>query len=98
MPRIENPVLPNEDFNRKWDQRKYLNFRQKFHVYNNKINSAFDEKDPDKSVKKWRELLGDEFGKLKNSGLKSSAAATGGASAILTAPTVAATKPYAIDD
>ena len=98
MPRIENPVLPNEDFNRKWNQSKYLDFRQKFHVYNDKINSAFDEKNHDMSVKKWRELFGNEFGILKDSGSKSNAAVVGGATAVFSAPTVAATKPYAKDD
>ena len=68
MPNIFNPVLPTEDFTRHWDQDKYSNFRKVFNSYNTKINEAFDEKDHDASVKKWRELFGDSFGKLKNNG------------------------------
>ncbi|MBF2754348.1 MAG: hypothetical protein ISN29_03695 [Gammaproteobacteria bacterium AqS3] len=92
MPKIENPVLPGEDFNRNWTQKQYKNFRDKFDIYNTKINDAFDEKDHNASVKKWRALFGDEFGELKdqdNSGKKSStSSAIGGSTG------VAATKPY----
>ena len=68
MPNIFNPVLPTEDFTRHWDQDKYTNFRKVFNTYNTKINEAFDEKDHNKSVKKWRELFGDSFGELKDDG------------------------------
>ncbi len=66
MPEICNPVLLTESFTRHWDQDKYRNFREKFNIYNTKINAAFDAKDHNTSVKKWRELFGDNFGKLKN--------------------------------
>lgn len=33
MPKILNPVLSGEDFNRNWDQTKYANFREKFNIY-----------------------------------------------------------------
>lgn len=68
MPNIFNPVLPTEDFTRHWDQDKYTNFRKMFNTYNTKINEAFDEKDHNKSVKKWRELFGDSFGELNVDG------------------------------
>ena len=32
MPTIKNPVLPTEDFNRHWDQRRYANFRTRVQV------------------------------------------------------------------
>ena len=66
MPRIENPVLPGEEFTKNWDETKYKNFRDKFDMYNRKINEAFEEKDHDKSVRKWREIFGGDFGKLEN--------------------------------
>lgn len=66
MPEICNPVLSTESFTRHWDQDKYSNFREKFNLYNSKINEAFDEKDHNTSVRKWRELFGDNFGELKN--------------------------------
>lgn len=65
MPTIKNPVLPQEDFNRHWDQTKYRNFREKFAIYNEKINEAFDATEHDDSVRKWRAVFGDEFGELK---------------------------------
>lgn len=68
MPIIKNPVLPEENFNRHWDQAKYENFREKFATYNEKINAAFDAKEHDDSVEKWRAIFGDEFGKKRSEG------------------------------
>ena len=65
MPEICNPVLTTESFTRHWDQSKYRNFREKFNIYNDKINDAFDATDHNTSVKKWREVFGDNFGELK---------------------------------
>ena len=64
MPEICNPVLPTESFTRHWDQDKYSHFREMFNLYTSKINEAFDAKDHNTSVKKWRELFNDNFGKL----------------------------------
>ena len=66
MPEICNPVLSTESFTRHWEEDKYHNFREKFDIYNDKINDAFDATDHNTSVKKWRELFGDNFGKLKD--------------------------------
>ena len=66
MPEICNPVLDGEFFTRHWDQDKYTHFREMFNLYNGKINEAFDAKDHNTSVKKWRELFGDSFGELKD--------------------------------
>ena len=86
MPKIENPVLLWEDFTRSWDETKYKNFRDKFDMYNRKINEAFEEKDHNKSVRKWREIFGDDFGKLKDSNRAA------------VAPSVIPHKPYASHD
>lgn len=98
MPTIQNPVLPEENFNRKWNQTKYRNFREKFEIYNKKINEAFEEKDHNKSVKKWRILFGDDFGELKKSVTSSATATITGLGIATTSPRVPATKPYASDD
>ena len=89
MPTIENPVLPGEDFNRNWDETKYRNFREKFNLYNAKINEAFEEKGHDKSVKLWRKLFGNDFGKLQGNSNSGSGMAAGGLGSIYP------TKPYA---
>ena len=94
MPIIQNPVLPDENFNRHWDENKYTNFRDKFNIYNSKINEAFEEEDHNESIKKWRKLFGDDFGTLKES-KKSDVAKVSGIAGIRTIPTVSATKPYA---
>ena len=96
-PAIRNPVLPEEDFTRKWTMDKYLNFREKFDHYNEKINDAFDEKDHNESVKKWRKLFGGDFGELRTiDAVDNSTPKTIAASGIATAsPSAYATKPYA---
>lgn len=66
MPEICNPVLPTESFTRHWDQDKYRHFRDMFNLYTSKINEAFDAKDHNTSVNKWRELFNDNFGELKD--------------------------------
>ena len=66
VPKICNPVLPEEDFTRYWDQIKYENFREKFDLYTGLVNEAFEAEDHNTSIKKWRELFGDEFGELKD--------------------------------
>ncbi len=90
MPAIRNPSLSREDFNRNWDETKYRNFREKFDLYNTRINEAFEEKDHNKSVKLWRKLFGDNFGELHKSISGSGVTVAAGF-----LPTVQAQKPYA---
>ena len=68
LPWIANPVLPDEDLARDWDQNKYDNFRRLFNVYNGKINEASDATEHDHSVEKWRDLFGEKFGSKKGGG------------------------------
>ena len=65
IPSIANPALPSEDFTRKWDQRKYGHFRDMFHTYTLKVGDAYAEQAHNESVKKWRAVFGDDFGKLR---------------------------------
>lgn len=93
MPIVRNPVLPAEDFNRHWDENKYANFRVKFFLYNAKINDAYGEQEHNASVRKWRKLFGDNFGKLKDDDT-GGAALSGTGIGISAVGTVAARKPY----
>lgn len=68
MPQIANPVLPDEDFTRKWDQQKYENFRRQFQFATNRINEAMAATEPGESIAKWQRLFGDGFGKRRNAG------------------------------
>lgn len=63
MPTVANPVLILETFNRHWDQEKYENFRDCIHRYREWIDDAYDEKDENESIRKWRRVFGDNFAK-----------------------------------
>ena len=63
MPSVPNPVLPDEDLNRHWDRRQFENFRSMIHKYRGWIDEAYAEPDRDESLRKWRKVFGDEFGK-----------------------------------
>ncbi len=89
MPEVRNPVLPQETFTRHWDQNKYRNFREKFNIYTNQVNDAYSEPDAEKSLRKWRKLFGEEFGKSSSS--NNSRPATTAASPVAITPR----KPYA---
>lgn len=58
-----NPVLPQENFNRHWDQDKYSNFRDMVHKYRGWIDEAYAEADGAKSITKWQRVFGDDWGK-----------------------------------
>lgn len=61
MPRIEDPTLPGVDYNHRWDNDQYLNFRKMVKNYASKARAAYDESDRTKSIELWRELFGDQF-------------------------------------
>ena len=63
LPDLDNPALSLEKFTRDWEQRDYDNFREKFAIHTGKINAAWDETDRRQSIRKWRELFGDNFGR-----------------------------------
>ena len=94
MPVIKNPVLPSEDFNRHWDQRRYANFRNRVQSYAQTAKQAKTEPSAEKAIKLWQELFGDDFGKSSksggggSSGQNVSGSAVGGAAAIATPPVI----------
>ena len=95
MPVIKNPVLPSEDFNRHWDQRRYANFRNRVQSYAQTAKQAKSEPSAEKAIKLWQELFGDDFGKSSksgggggSSGQNVSGSAVGGAAAIATPPVI----------
>lgn len=81
MPKIRNPVLAMEDFNRHWDQRRYANFRTRVQSYAQTAKQAKAEPSTAKAIKLWQELFGDQFGKSSTSsgGGTSGHSASGGA-------------------
>jgi hypothetical protein len=65
MPAIPDPSNFLDDLSKRWNQDEYANFRNKFHLYAGKIKEGFAEKDKDASVRKWREVFGEDFAKAK---------------------------------
>ena len=94
MPEIKNPVLPTEDFNRHWDQRRYANFRNRVQSYAQTAKQAKAEPSAEQAIKLWQDLFGDKFGKSSSSGgggspgQSTSGSAIGGAAATTTPPVV----------
>ena len=62
MPEIKNPVLPAENFNRHWDQRRYSDFRNRVQSYAQTAKQAKAEPSTEKAIKLWQELFGAKFG------------------------------------
>ncbi|WP_440709874.1 SMODS domain-containing nucleotidyltransferase [Herbiconiux sp. YIM B11900] len=62
MPSIDDPSEPSENFNHRWDQDQYANFRDKLHMYRGWIDDAYEEENLETSKTKWRKLFGDKFG------------------------------------
>ena len=58
---MRNPALRSERFTRHWDDSDYRNFKEKFAVYNGRINDAYDEPNPKESLRRWRALFGERF-------------------------------------
>ena len=77
MPEIKNPVLPTENFNRHWDQRRYANFRNRIQSYAQTVKRAKDEPSAGKANEIWRELFGESFGKGGGSGSGSGGSSAG---------------------
>ena len=68
MPEIKNPVLDTEDFDRHWNQRKYVNFKNRVHSYAQTAKRANKKVYGEKEIKLWSELFGDAFGEPASSG------------------------------
>ncbi len=61
MPTLSDPSCPSENFNHRWDQDRYSNFRSWIKYYSTKIASAYAETDKATSLAQWQEVFGDEF-------------------------------------
>ncbi len=88
MPKIRNPVLATEDFNRHWDQRRYANFRNRVQSYAQTAKQAKAEPSAAKAIKLWQGLFGEQYGKSSTSGGggASGQSAVGGAATAATTP------------
>ena len=91
LPHISNPVLPNEDFTRHWDQAKYTNFRDKIRLYQEWTTTAYNSTDRRESLEAWRKVFGSEFGSTPQATGGTTQATAGSVGSIIVAPH----KPYA---
>ena len=63
MPEIINPALPSEDFNRHWNQERYAYFRERVHSHGQIAQEALKSPSIEESIRIWRRLFGNNFGK-----------------------------------
>jgi len=61
MPTIADPSCPTENFNHRWDQEGYANFRKWIEYYSDKATAAYDEPDKSESLALWQDIFGTEF-------------------------------------
>ena len=61
MPLIEDPSCPGTDFNHRWDQDRYANFRDWIGYYADRIEFAYQEEDKNKSLAAWQQVFGTGF-------------------------------------
>ena len=60
-PSLSNPAGDGTNFDHRWEEPTYRNFRDRIHSIAAAIRAAYDEPDPAKSAKAWRDLFGDKF-------------------------------------
>jgi hypothetical protein len=61
MPLIDDPSCPGTNFNHRWDQDRYANFRKWMSFYADRIEVAYHEVDKAKSFAVWQEVFGSAF-------------------------------------
>ena len=88
MPEIKNPVLPTENFNRHWDQSKYVNFRTRVNSHAQTAKRAKAEPSNEAAINTWKRLFGESFGKNSTGGggVNKSPSTPGGKAASHAAP------------
>ena len=65
-PRIQNPVLSSEDFNRHWNQGRYDYFRERIHAHAKTAGEALASPSVEDSIRIWRRLFGERFGERQD--------------------------------
>ncbi|MGH3119002.1 MAG: SMODS domain-containing nucleotidyltransferase, partial [Gaiellales bacterium] len=61
MPLIDDPSCPGTNFNHRWDQDRYANFRKWMSFYADRIEVAYHEEDKAKSLAAWQQVFGFAF-------------------------------------
>lgn len=66
LPELVDPSCPTESFNHRCSQEEYTNLRNRIKYYSGKATDAYNDPDPDSSMKKWQDIFGDKFGRAEN--------------------------------
>ena len=60
-PSLPNPAGDGTNFDHRWEESTYRNFRDRIHSIAAAMRAAYNEPDSAKSAKAWRDLFGDKF-------------------------------------
>ena len=60
-PPLSNPAGDGTNFDHRWEEATYRNFRDRIHSIAAAMRAAYNEPDSAKSAKAWRDLFGDKF-------------------------------------
>lgn len=60
-PHLANPSGDGTDFDHRWTDETYRNFRDRVHTIAADLRTAYDEPDEAKSVRAWQKVFGDKF-------------------------------------
>ena len=84
-PPLPNPNGDGTDFDHRWTQETYANFRDRIHSIAARMRAAYDEPNKAASIKAWQDLFGTEF-------QPPLPAATQAAAVVAAAPAIAAAR------
>ncbi|MET9355578.1 cyclic GMP-AMP synthase DncV-like nucleotidyltransferase [Streptomyces sp. NPDC006617] len=76
MPSIDDPSCPGQNFNHRWSEDQYQNFRNRVQLYHGWARAAYDEEDRDESIRLWRKIFGESFAESSTSSLLKSSVTT----------------------
>ncbi|WP_419551742.1 SMODS domain-containing nucleotidyltransferase [Candidatus Poriferisodalis sp.] len=74
-PSLPNPSNDGTNFDHRWAQETYANFRDRIHSIAATMRDAYDETDKGKSVKTWQKLFGSKFSPPGSAAAKTAGAA-----------------------
>lgn len=85
-PHLPNPSNDGTNFDHRWTQETYANFRDRIHSIAATMRDAYDEPDKGKSVKAWQKLFGTKFSPPGSAAAKTAGVAAAAATAASSQP------------
>lgn len=81
-PSLPNPADDGTNFDHRWEESTYRNFRDRINSIAAAMRAAYDEPDASKSAKAWSDLFGDQFNPPSGKSNSSKAALIGAPAAV----------------